>query len=306
MIARGLWSALHDGFMTEPSPVKKWKRLKLPVVLLGLCIVVFVMLRIFEHSQVYHPRRGLDQSGAVLGRAWEDVRFKAADGVNLSGWYFPAEDGSKRKEYVVLVCHGNGGNIGHRLDLYDALLQTGAGVFAFDYRGYGLSQGRPSERGTYADAAAALKWLGDRGFAASRVIVLGESLGGGVASELAAREPLAGLVLLSSFTNIPEIGAELFPWLPVRLISSIRYDTHSRLPGIRMPLLVMHSRNDELVGFHHAEANFRVANEPKIFWELFGTHNEPLHQPDHFLKGIEALLTRVEFSPEASPVSARQ
>src|SRR5262249_52582451 len=145
-----------------------------------------------------------------------DVYFETADNVRLNGWFFPAGTNSPRAALAVLVCHGNAGNISHRLELCRALLATGVSVFVFDYRGYGRSKGRPSEEGTYRDAQAAYRWLQEKGFAGSNILAYGESLGGGVAAELALRERLGGLILQSTFTSIPDIGAELFPWLPVR------------------------------------------------------------------------------------------
>ncbi|HWI57461.1 MAG TPA: alpha/beta hydrolase, partial [Bacillota bacterium] len=233
------------------------------------------MLRRFEHSQVYHPHRDLIASGAELGRPFEDVRFKAKDGVELHGWFFPAHPHAPRADQVILMCHGNAGNISHRLDTCQALLETGVNVFVFDYRGYGRSQGRPSEEGTYCDAQAAYQWLQQKGFSGRDIITFGESLGGGIASELALRETLAGLVLQSTFTSIPDIGSELFPWLPVRWLATIEYATSRRLPRLQLPVLVMHSRTDDLIGFHHGEKNFALANDPKLFWELKGDHNAP-------------------------------
>lgn len=148
-------------------------------VLVGSC-----MLRLFEHKQVYYPDRTFSVTGAELGRPYEDIWFDADDGVKLNGWFYPAAAASARSSWVVLVCHGNAGNIGHRLGTAEALLACGVGVLLFDYRGYGRSQGRPTEEGTYSDAMAAHRWLRNKGFAAKRILVLGESLGGGVIASL--------------------------------------------------------------------------------------------------------------------------
>jgi len=282
---------------------------KLAKMLLELfiaCLLVVLMLRWFEHSQVYHPDRVLTASGAELGRPFEDVRFQASDGMELNGWFFPAGTNAHRPHLAVLLCHGNGGNISHRLDTCAALLATGVNVFVFDYRGYGRSQGRPSEEGTYRDAQAAYQWLRQKGFAGTNIIAYGESLGGGIAAELALRDPLGGLVLQSTFTSIPDMGAELFPWLPVRWLGTIRYDTHRKLPQIHVPVLVMHSPADDLVRIHHGKANFAAANEPKLFWELQGEHNNPLEEPRQFIAGMEKFLALIEAgraagSPEANP-----
>jgi len=252
------------------------------------------MLRWFEHSQVYHPDRVLITTGAELGRPWEDVLFKASDGVELNGWFFPAATNAHGPRLVVVVCHGNAGNIGHRLDTYAALLATGVSVFAFDYRGYGRSQGRPSEEGTYRDAQAAYAWLRQKEFPGANIIPFGGSLGGGVAAELAVRETVGGLVLQATFTSAADLGAEWFPWLPVRRFATVRYDTRSKLPRLHVPVLVMHSPADEMVGFHHAKANFAAANEPKLFWELRGDHNTPLTDRERFIAGIEKFLALVK------------
>ena len=270
---------------------------KLTKKLIGLlltCLFIVLMLRWFEHSQVYHPDRVLTATGAELGRSFEDVWFKASDGIELNGWFFPANTNSPRARLAMLVCHGNAGNIGDRLDTCAALLATGVSVFLLDYRGYGRSQGRPSEEGTYRDVQAAYQWLRQKGFPGTNIIAFGESLGGGVATELAVRETVGGLVLQSTFTSIPDIGAELFPWLPVRWIAKIRYDTHAKLPRLNIPVLVMHSPVDGLVRFHHGQRNFAAANEPKLFWELKGDHNNPLADPPHFISGIEKFLALIK------------
>ena len=252
------------------------------------------MLRWFEHSQVYHPYREMTATGAELGRPYEDVYFEAGDGVRLNGWFFPANTHSPRRHLAVVYCHGNGGNICHRLPPCESLLTTGVNVFLFDYRGYGRSAGRPSEEGTYLDAQAAYDWLRGKGFAGTNLIAFGESLGGGVAAELAVRVPLGGLVLMSTFTSIPAMAADLFPWLPFRGLGVIRYDTVSKLPRVRVPVLILHSPADGLVRFRHAEANYAAANEPKLLWRIAGDHNNPLEDGRAFTEGVERFLTMLE------------
>jgi fermentation-respiration switch protein FrsA (DUF1100 family) len=272
---------------------RRRKLAKTLIELLVTCLLIFLMLRWFEHSQVYHPDRVLAATGAELGRPFENVPFQASDGVELNGWFFPASTNSPRPRLAVLVCHGNAGNISHRLGLCAALLATGVNVFVFDYRGYGRSQGRPSEEGTYRDAQAAYQWLRQKGFPGTNIIAFGESLGGGVAAELAARATVGGLVLQSTFTSIPDMGAELFPWLPVRWLGTIHYDTRSKLPRLKVPVLVMHSPADGMIAFHHGQSNFAAANEPKLFWELRGEHNDPLADAQHFIAGLEQFLSLI-------------
>lgn len=264
-----------------------------------LAALGFYVFRNFETNQVYHPSRLFVTTGAELRRPFEDVLFTAADSVRLHGWFYPAKPDDDSPGLVALVCHGNAGNISHRLDLCEALVDNGLSVLLFDYRGYGKSEGKPSEEGTYLDVCAAYDWLLVKGFTAAQIIAYGESLGAAVAAELAVRKPLAGLVLQSTFTSIPDIGKEVFPWLPVRWISRIGYRTEEKLKQIRVPVLILHSRDDRLVRFHHAEKNFAAANEPKLLWELSGDHNDGLGDPAHFNAGLSKflLLVRNEHNP---------
>jgi len=185
------------------------------------------------------------------------------------------------------------------------LLSTGVSVFLFDYRGYGRSQGHPSEEGTYRDGQAAYQWLQHHGFDGSRILLFGESLGGGVAAELATRVSSSGLVLQSTFTSITDIGAELFPWLPVRWLAHIKYDTLSKLPRIQVPVLVMHSRDDRLIGFRHSQRNFAGANEPKLFCELAGDHNDPLTNRQRFIADFDRFLD-LAAQPRAQTADSRK
>ena len=269
------------------------RRLKNWIGLLLTPLVLFMFLRWFEHSQVYQPYRKLDTSPAQLQSPFEDIHFLTSDQEKLHAWFFPGETNSAHARLVFLICHGNGGNISHRLDLYGTLLKTGAAVFAFDYRGYGQSSGRPGEEGTYLDAQAAHRWLRERGFLPENIIAYGESLGGGVASELALREKIGGLVLHSAFTSTPDIGAELFPWLPVRWLSHIKYDVHRKLSGVHVPVLLLHGRHDSLVRFHHAQENFAAANEPKILVEISGDHNDGVVDPSQFAAALNQLLVKI-------------
>ena len=274
------------------------------VLLLAASVLIPMMLRWFEHSQVYHPDRHLEATGAELGRSFQDVYF-SSEGLKLNGWFYPANADSTRSSIVVLICHGNGGNISHRLDITKALLTTGVNVFLFDYRGYGRSEGRPSEEGTYQDGMAACQWLCRKGFAETNIVLFGESLGGGIASELATRIHCAGLILQSTFTSIVDIGAELFPWLPVRWIATIKYNTLSKLPRIKAPVLVMHSRDDRLIGFRHSQRNFAAANEPKLFCELVGEHNDPLTNRGQFIADIETFLQMLATTAKQGAPSRR-
>jgi len=249
------------------------------------------MLRWFEHHQVYCPSKVMEARPADLGRPFEEVFLSTNDKVRLHGWFFPSVANSSRARLTFLLLHGNAGNISHRLGFCQAWLELGVNVFLFDYRGYGGSDGLPSEAGTYLDAQAAYSWLRAKGFAPGNIIALGKSLGGGIASELALREQLGGIILQSTFTNIPQLGAELFPWLPVRWLSTIKYDTLSKLPRIKVPLLIAHSPDDGLVRYVHATQNFAAANQPKMLLQISGGHTAVLEAGrDEYLRGLGRYL----------------
>lgn len=265
------------------------------------------MLRWFEHRQVYAPSREMTADAAELGRPFENAVFESVDGMLLHGWHFTCNPSSPRSHLALLILHGNGGNICHRLDFCEVWLELGLNVFLFDYRGYGRSAGQPSEEGTYRDAQAAHRWLCAKGFLPSNIVLLGKSLGGGVASELAVRESVGGLILQNSFSSIPGVGAEMFPWLPVRRFHSIKYDTLSKLPRIHAPLLVLHSREDQVIGFHHAERNFAAANEPKMFREIYGNHTGTLEAGrDSYSKSLREYFSRFFDAAVLGPKAMRQ
>jgi fermentation-respiration switch protein FrsA (DUF1100 family) len=177
--------------------------------------------------------------------------------------------------------------------------RMGVTAMGFDYRGYGRSEGRLSEEGTYLDAQAAHAWLRRQGMTA--IVPFGKSLGGAVVAELALREAVAGLVLVGAFTCIADVGAEHFPWLPVRRFNRIKYDTLHKLPCVKAPVLIMHSREDEIIRFRHGERNFAAANEPKTFLELHGSHNETLQvDAARCLEGLGTFLGALDAAPVVS------
>ena len=196
---------------------------------------------------------------------------------------------------VVLFLHGNAGNISHRLDTAKLLSGLGAGVLLLSYRGYGLSEGSPDEAGTYADAAAAHAHLtGELGIPASRLVVFGRSLGGGIASWLASERDCGALILESTFTSVPDMGAAIYPAFPVRVLARIHYDTRSRLARLRCPVTIIHSRADEVVPFSHGETLFREAGTDKRFVEIQGGHNAGLMLRDaQYAAYLKTLLSEV-------------
>lgn len=228
-------------------------------------------LYFMQPTFVYKPVRDVSYTPDELGLDFEEVTLKTADGVQLSSWYVPTEN----SELTVLFCHGNGGNITHRLDSINILHNLGLNCFIFDYRGYGDSEGKPSEEGTYLDAMAAYKWLTEtRKLPANKIIILGRSLGGSIAAQLASKVDVAGLIVESGFTSYVDMGRKFYPYMPVRWFAKFSYRTIDYIREVRCPVLVIHSRNDEIAPFEFGLELYRMANEPKEFVEIFGSHND--------------------------------
>jgi hypothetical protein len=225
------------------------------------------------NALLFFPGRRILATPAQVGLAFEDVWVGTADGVRLHGWWVPAREGSAIAD--VLLLHGNAGNVGD-LVLHAVLLSAARlDVLLVDYRGYGRSGGRPSEAGTYLDARAARDALLDRrGVDPQRVVYVGESLGGGVAAELATEHPPAALVLMSTFTSVRDMARRHYPVIPGAVVPDA-YPSLRRLPGVRAPVLVVHGDRDELVPLMHAEALFAAAPEPKRLHVIAGVgHND--------------------------------
>jgi uncharacterized protein len=234
----------------------------------------------FEESMVFPASRYPAGDWHPAGIAFEDAWFKASDGTKLHGWYVPCRDAKE----TVLFCHGNGGNITHRIDLLRMLHdRVGASALVFDYRGYGRSEGSPSEAGILSDARAARAWLAAREtIAESEIVMMGESLGGGVAVDLAARDGARALVLQSTFCSLPEVAAYHYPWLPARWLMRTRLNSLAKIGNYHGPLLQSHGDADTIVPFPLGRRLFDTANEPKQFLVIPGfDHNDGL-PPQYF------------------------
>jgi uncharacterized protein len=257
-------------------------RYLLPVIrILVLAYIGLAIALYFGQSNlVYMPSQALTETPASIGLKFEDIQITTKDNVNLSAWFVPAKDNDQIGKGVILFCHGNGGNIGNRVSYLPIFRSLGLSTFLFDYRGYGKSEGKPTEAGTYADVEAAWQYLTqERKIPPQKIIIYGESLGGAIAAYIAQltsqdlKNNAGGLVLASTFTSISDRAAELYPFLPIRLLSRFSYNSIERLPSIKIPILIIHSADDEIIPFHHSDRNFQAANQPKKLVKLRGDHN---------------------------------
>jgi len=243
----------------------------LGIILFLSYVLVLVIVYFKQDRMLYFPEKEIWQTPSDINLEYNEINFKTRDGVNISGWYIPAE----HEKGVLLFCHGNAGNISNRLDSIRIFNSLQLSVLIFDYRGYGKSEGRPSERGTYLDAEAAWDYLVTVQRASPKSIILfGRSLGGAVAAEIAKKKDPAALIIESSFTSAPDLGKTLYPWLPVKLISKFKYSTTDKIDSIRCPKLIIHSPEDEIIPFSHGKALYDKAIPPKEFLTIKGGHNE--------------------------------
>jgi len=254
--------------------------MKLIVALLALAgagyLAAAIYIKVKETDLVYHPGERLIVTPAEsLGIAPRIMRFRSDDGTPLVGWVVYAAGADSATGAWLLDCHGNAGNISsYGRPLWAAWMrEQGINVFAFDYRGFGESEGSPTERGLYRDAEAAYHYLTDSvGVPAERIVIYGHSLGSGVATHLASRVKAAGLILEGAFTAAADRGQELYPWLPVRLLSANDFDSIGRIRGIAMPKLFIHATDDAIIPYAHGKRLYEAAESPKSFVTVTGGH----------------------------------
>ena len=264
-------------------------RAALWVVIAYVAIVSIMFL--LQSRLVYvpnSPSREVTATPDQIGLDYESVEFVTADDVRLDGWFVPAE----HPRGVLLFFHGNAGNISHRLESLQIFNILGLSTFIFDYRGYGRSEGKASEQGTYLDAEAAWRYLTvKRGIPEQEIVFFGRSLGASIAAHQAMNTAPKALILESAFTSVPDVGARRYPFLPVRWLARFQYDTAEYLQSTAAPVLIIHSAQDTVIPFENGRELFTTANEPKSFLQINGGHNQGfLTTGKPYVDGLDAFL----------------
>jgi uncharacterized protein len=250
--------------------IRKSMVLELLVGLFLIYISITGIVYIGQKKMIFYPVREIAVTPEYIGLQFEDVILRTKDNVNISAWYIPAA----QERAVILFCHGNAGNNSHRLDSIRIFHDLNLSVFIFDYRGYGKSEGSPTEEGTYLDAEAALDFLIEvKHVPSEKIVAFGRSLGGAVAAEVALRRRVGALIIESGFTSVPELGGTYFPFLPIKLLSRYSYATENKVSKINVPKLFIHSPHDEIIPFKYGKALYENASFPKEFFEIRGDHN---------------------------------
>jgi uncharacterized protein len=274
-----------------PDVVPKRRRLirKWLIVVIFLYVIVVILMCMLENSLVYRPDTAADHWEDPPDPAIEEVIFPSSDGTLIHAWHLPCPGSSE----TLLLCHGNGGNISYRGGSLIRFRQhLGCATLVFDYPGYGKSAGSPNEERCYAAAEGALTWLSEsKDTPSQRVILYGESLGGGVAVEMAIRHKHRALVLAKTFTDLPSVAQRLYRWLPVKLLMHNRFDNLRKMPEVKGPIFITSATHDELIPYAHGVKLFEAAHEPKQFFKLDGQdHGDRL--PDEFMIALLEFLDK--------------
>lgn len=269
-------------------------------ILLGIASVIIVVAVIYFFSAVYRfatqsyfvyrPDKEITKDPFNIRLYFEEIIFKASDGTDLSGWFIPV----KNHKGVILVLHGKSGNISKRLAFLNYFTRKlGLSTFIIDYRGYGKSDGKPDEVGTYLDSEAAWKYLTEvRKIKPGDIIIFGRSLGGPIAARLASKVKARALILESTFTTIKDIVKQMYPYLPVKRFFKFEYPTIDYLKKVHSPVLIIHSSEDDYIPFSHAAKLYGAANKPKKFLKIKGSHSKNyLISEDVYIEGIKSFLS---------------
>ncbi len=245
------------------------------LILFSLLALFFLLyVKYFEKKGIYYPTSEIITTPKSDGLDYQEIYLLTGDGVKLNAWFIEAE----KPLATLLFCHGNAGNISHRVDIIKMFHNVGLSVFIFDYRGYGRSQGKPSERGLYEDALSSYKYLlQEKEVPPQRIVIYGKSIGANVAINLAFQVKNGLLISDSAFTSALDMGKQLFPFLPrffLKYILGVRFDALSKIKEVTIPKLIIHSKDDEIIPFKYGERLFAQALPPKEFYVLDGSHNE--------------------------------
>ena len=265
----------------------------LKLVIIGICAYVALSAYVYyiQSSLIYYPDmpgRHLVATPENIGLAYQDVEIITADNIKLHGWFIPHDNEKK----TVVFFHGNAGNISHRLESIGMFHRLGLNVFIIDYRGYGQSEGKTTEQGTYQDAEAAWKYLHDvQGISGQQIIIFGRSLGASIAAWLASKHTPAALIIESGFTSVPTMGQRLYPFLPIRWLTHFKYDTRQYVKRISCPVMVAHSKDDEIIPYDEGREIFAAAPENKQFLTLRGGHNDGfLVSGSSYVEGLRSFI----------------
>jgi len=258
--------------------------------IIGWIVLIIILLWVYacymERFGIYYPMDEVRESPADISLRYQEVNLTTEDGKNLEGWYLP---GSNNR--IVLFFSGNAGNRGYRLDKLRILHELNLSVLIVDYRGYGGSTGRPSEKGLFRDGKAMWEYASQElNYSPEQILLYGESLGGAVAFHVGAEKEVGGVIVEGTFSSAREVARDLIFFIPRFMVSDI-YNSRTRAPQLDAPLLILHSREDEIIPYQHGKKLYEAAEEPKKLVPLQGSHNHAfLEDQQTYRKAMEDFL----------------
>ncbi len=264
---------------------------RLATYILAVIFVIYAYIKYIEARGIFYPVKQVEFTPKVINAAFDDVYIKTEDNITLNGWFIPCDN----SKYTLIFLHGNAGNIGNRLDKINLLRETGVNIFIIDYRGYGRSKGQPNEFGFYCDAKTAYEYLvNERKITPRQIILYGESLGGAVAINLAAKSEVKAIILEGAFSSGKDMAKIIFPFFPGFFFAD-KFNSLKKINSIKAAKLFIHTKEDEIVPFNLAKKLFDSAPEPKIFAELNGSHNEAfLSSEDKYIPVIKSFINNMQ------------
>ena len=250
------------------------------ILLIFVLIYFFILMStyIFQRNLLYHPSEN-NYSGDQILVSIEKVKINTQDGIELMSWYHNKNVNNYK---TILFLHGNAGSLENRIHKINHFKDMNVNFLLVAWRGFSGNKGTPTEKGLYEDAESAVRWLKSKGVRENNIIVYGESLGTGVATEIAQNKNFAGIILESPFTSMIDAGKDKYPYLPVRLLLKDRYESNKKIKNINSPILIMHGKVDNIVPFYMGKKMYELANEPK--YSYFSEYD------DHMMEYNEKLL----------------
>ena len=239
---------------------------------------VLISTYIFQRNLLYHPTEN-NYSGDQILVDVEKVKIKTKDNINLLSWYHKKDLINYR---TILFLHGNAGSLENRIHKINHFKDINVNFLIIAWRGFSGNRGKPTEKGLYEDARSAVRWLKSQGVEENNIIIYGESLGTGVATEIAQNKNFAGIILESPFTSMIDAGKDKYPYLPVSLLLKDKYESNKKIKNIKSPILIMHGKVDNIVPFSMGEKMYKLANDPKYYY--FSEYD------DHMMEYNENLL----------------
>jgi len=254
-------------------------------IILIFLIIYFIILfttYFFQRNLLYHPSEN-NYSGDQLLVSIEKVKIKTQDNIELVSWYH----NKNMNDYkTILFLHGNAGSLENRIHKINHLKDIKINFLLVAWRGFNGNKGKPTEQGLYEDARSAVRWLKSNGILEKNIIIYGESLGTGVATEIAQNKNFAGIILETPFTSMVEVGKTKYPFLPVRFLLKDKYESNKKIKNIKSPVLIMHGKVDNIVPFYMGKKMYELANEPK--YSYFSEYD------DHMMEYNEKLLNHLK------------